>query len=285
MAIFQVAHNEVMANEGGYNNDPADSGGETYKGISRVHWPDWDGWRYVDGVKCRITPQPHYGTSAYTNWARYLDSKLASLYSLQQMVLEFYRSRFWKRLAEIDSQDVATWVYDKDVNTGSLGSRWLQAAANVPEDGIIGTKTIRAVNNLDPAPLLDRMKDLATAFYLHEAQKPGKSRYWHGWDSAGRPVLRSPHTSQFSSPRIWRDHVRSIMDRHFMSLVIVGVILIGLGSIAAAIFAVKDPTISVACITLGSNALGILGGVLAAPKILSRLNNPIVPNGEEMEKV
>jgi lysozyme family protein len=34
----------TLRNEGYYVNDKDDSGGETYRGISRVNFPKWAGW-------------------------------------------------------------------------------------------------------------------------------------------------------------------------------------------------------------------------------------------------
>lgn len=38
----------TLGKEGGLSNNPNDPGAETYKGISRHYWPNWDGWQYVD---------------------------------------------------------------------------------------------------------------------------------------------------------------------------------------------------------------------------------------------
>jgi lysozyme family protein len=43
--------------EGGYVNDPADRGAETYKGISRKFHPNWPGWGVVDKHKPLKTNQ------------------------------------------------------------------------------------------------------------------------------------------------------------------------------------------------------------------------------------
>lgn len=181
MADFLTAHKHVMANEGGYSVNPRDTGGETYKGVSRNNWPRWGGWKYIDVVKSQVVAMPTYGTSAYFSWAKFLNSKLADIGALQNLVLEFYRTNFWKQLDGINSQDVATWVYDKDVNTGSMGSRWLQAACGVLVDGTVGPRTIAAANAADPVALLEEMKEDAKDFYLHQAQKPGQGQFWHSW--------------------------------------------------------------------------------------------------------
>ena len=40
-----------MEHEGGYVDDRDDRGGETYRGISRNNFPDWKGWKKIDGFK------------------------------------------------------------------------------------------------------------------------------------------------------------------------------------------------------------------------------------------
>ncbi len=181
MSDFLTAHIKVMGHEGGYANNPNDTGGETYKGVARKHHPKWGGWKYIDGAKGVLTKQPVYGTPEYRNWVKFLNSQLAGINALQQLVLAFYEQGFWKRLGEIDNQELATWVYDKDVNTGSMGSRWLQEAAHVTVDGQVGAKTLTAANNADPFVLLERMKTLAVDYYLHLAQKPRQKGFWKSW--------------------------------------------------------------------------------------------------------
>lgn len=65
MADFNKAHLEVMGNEGGYANNPADSGGETYKGIARKFHPAWPGWKMVDDLKRSLPVPPAYGGYGY----------------------------------------------------------------------------------------------------------------------------------------------------------------------------------------------------------------------------
>jgi lysozyme family protein len=183
MADFRTAHSEVMNTEGGYSNNPRDRGGETYKGIARNFWPKWGGWKYIDGVKAQAVKQPPYGLREYFNWAKWLDGQLARLNVLQQLMLDFYQTIFWKNLGQINDQALATWVYDKNVNTGSQGSHWLQEALGVVADGVIGPKTIAAANQADPAALLERMKSHATDYYLKLAQEPHQAGFWKSWIS------------------------------------------------------------------------------------------------------
>lgn len=166
MADFNAAHAKVMGNEGGYCSNPHDAGGETYKGIARKFWPQWDGWKYVDGVKANTVQQPRYGTTGYRSYVSDLNSRLAGLASLQQAVLDFYRVNFWDkyRLSEVKDQGVATWLYDHVVNGGTRGAEWLQEAVGVTVDGKVGPVTIAAINSADPATLLRDAEDVA-AFY------------------------------------------------------------------------------------------------------------------------
>ena len=190
MSDFLIAHAVVMSHEGGASFDPADTGNvvaagvvtiPTYKGVAPAKHPQWPGWRYISGCIGQLVKPPVYGTTEHANWTRHLNRKLAEITALQNLVLEFYRVNFWKRLGEIVNQDLATWVYDKDVNTGSMGSRWLQESLGVSVDGCIGPKTIAAANAADPVELLDEMKGHATVYYLTIAQKPRQARFWKSW--------------------------------------------------------------------------------------------------------
>lgn len=76
---FARAFATTMQAEGGYVNNPKDSGGETYMGIARDHHPWWVGWTIVDDLRARKKP---LSTSA----------------ELSDLVREFYRREFWERL-------------------------------------------------------------------------------------------------------------------------------------------------------------------------------------------
>ena len=182
MADFESAFNATMKHEGGYANNPHDHGGETYKGIARKCHSTWRGWKFLDIIKGQLTKSPPYGTKEYYNWARFLNSELDKSTAFQSMVLSFYKDNFWKRLGEIEDQSIASWVFDKDVNTGSMGSKWLQEAAGATVDGVVGSKTIAVVNQCNPTKLLEYCREKAKNFYLNLALKdPSQSRFLQGW--------------------------------------------------------------------------------------------------------
>ena len=51
MANFEDAYKKLLIKEGGYVHDSDDSGGETYRGISRRYNPTWEGWDIIDTYK------------------------------------------------------------------------------------------------------------------------------------------------------------------------------------------------------------------------------------------
>lgn len=184
MAEFIVAHRLTMGDEGEYANNPADHGGETYKGISRDNWPNWSGWKLVDAFKRSVSAEPPYGTAAYKLWVKLLNRSLAANSALQQDVLDFYQISEWNanHLGEIVNQDVANWLYNHLVNGGARGVQWMQAAAGVAPDGSIGPKTIAAINAADPAQLLEKAMDNAVAYRLAKVRaEPDQKQFLTSW--------------------------------------------------------------------------------------------------------
>lgn len=147
MDKFLLAYQNTMSYEGGYSNDPDDRGGETYKGISRNTWPQWEGWKTIDIY-----------TTKYSGEA--LDAKLASNKPLQSLVSEFYKLRYWMP-NNCDAFDGAVFqeLFDTGVNQGTASAAtYLQKALNklnrnqedypdLEVDGKIGAVTIGAYNS------------------------------------------------------------------------------------------------------------------------------------------
>lgn len=184
MAVFEDAHRQTMGNEGGYANNPADSGGETYKGIARKFWSSWAGWKMVDDLKRSLPLQPVYGSTAYRDWVRRFNALAEKAAALQRMVLDFYRVNFWDqfRCGEILNQRVAAWLYDHAVNGGARGAMWIQEAAGVKADGDIGPKSLAAINSTDPTRLLQEAEDVAAFYRLDRAAaNPSQIQFLPSW--------------------------------------------------------------------------------------------------------
>lgn len=111
MTAFDKAFEILIGHEGGYSLDPHDRGGETKYGISKRAYPHID---------------------------------IANLTLAQAKAI--YRNDYWDK-AKCSSlpPDLALLVFDAAVNNGvGAAIRWLQRAAGVVADGIIGPQTIAA---------------------------------------------------------------------------------------------------------------------------------------------
>lgn len=127
MATFIDALDKVKIAEGGYVNDPDDKGGETYRGISRVHNPDWRGWVIIDEYK------EMYKTIIGLN------KKLKENIVLQKEVYSLYKSKYWDPLDldDLPNQLIAYQIFDMNVNAGrSAAVKCAQRVLNERETGV-----------------------------------------------------------------------------------------------------------------------------------------------------
>lgn len=119
---FDQAFDRLMGNEGGYNNNPADPGGETQWGIT---WPI-----LRQALQMKLVPE---------------NTTIKSLTRDQSKVI--YKALFWTR-GSMDQFDAAIsfQVFDFAVNSGiETAIRKLQRAVGVADDGHIGPATIAAI--------------------------------------------------------------------------------------------------------------------------------------------
>lgn len=177
MANFEIALKITGGNEGGYANNPADSGGETYAGISRNNWPDWVGWKLIDST---ISRNDNITT---------IDGDLRQNATLQSLIPQFYKANFWdvNKLDAINDQQIANSVYDMGVNSGTgYAARVLQRAAGVIADGIVGDKTISAVNEDDPESIYNSIYNQREARYK-ELAVGNQAQFLKSWLSRLTP--------------------------------------------------------------------------------------------------
>lgn len=108
MADFNKEFEKLILAEGIYGNDPDDSGGETFLGISRKYNPTWTGWKTIDEIK-------------KSNGTKNLTKILKQNKSLTDSAKLYYKIRYWDifRLDEIPSQKIAHEMFDTCVNMGS----------------------------------------------------------------------------------------------------------------------------------------------------------------------
>lgn len=170
MADFKTAYTKyILPAEGGYANVSKDKGGETYAGISRVYNPTWKGWVTIDSKKNR-----------YTNGVIPLNTLFPDL---QFLVDQFYQAK-WdnNRMGEIKNQDVANLLFDFYVNSDTAAFKKIQKLVGVTADGVVGPKTIEAINKADQAKLYKDLLKVREDFYdAIVARDPTQSKFIAGW--------------------------------------------------------------------------------------------------------
>ena len=169
MAEFINAFQQVMAHEGGYVNDPDDPGGETYKGVARKIHSKWEGWTTVDLLK-RQSGFP---------------ANLDKDDGLHEAVSDFYRVTFWDRMNgdQITDQAVANSIFDFAVNAGlSTSVSLAQMVVDVGADGVIGPKSLAAINAFNTDHFLAAFTVAKIARYINIVKKrPTSRKYLYGW--------------------------------------------------------------------------------------------------------
>lgn len=189
MAKFEIAEAITGRNEGGYANNPSDTGGETYAGIARKHWPKWDGWVFIDNVKDSLRNSNTPLTAKNINKYASLSSRLSVLIS------QFYKQNFWDvlKLDLVNDQQLANSVYDFGVNSGTgRSAKYLQQAVNnvcgvgLSVDGQIGNKTITEVNKHEAKIIYNVFNKLREDFYRSIA-KGSQSQFLKSWLSRLKP--------------------------------------------------------------------------------------------------
>lgn len=157
MANVDILLPFILKFEGGFVNDPADSGGATNKGVTIATWRsvgyDKDGDGDIDVQ----------------------DLKLISNQDVRNRVL---KPHFWDRWKadQIKSQKVANILVDWVWGSGANGIKIPQRLLGVAVDGIVGAKTLAAVNAADPDVLFDRIYQAREKF-LHDITNQSIASY------------------------------------------------------------------------------------------------------------
>jgi lysozyme family protein len=125
---FDEAFHHLLGHEGGYSNHPEDPGGETMWGVTKVVARE-------DGYVGLMKDFPVYAAKS------------------------IYREKYWDAVqAEKLPPTIRYAVFDAAVNSGPGTSiKWLQEAVGATPDGVLGPKTLAAINELHPDGILRRM--------------------------------------------------------------------------------------------------------------------------------
>jgi lysozyme family protein len=150
MANFDNLIDKILKNEGGYVNDPKDSGAETNFGISKTSYP-------------------------------HLDIKNITV----SQAKDIYKKDYWDKIKgdQIVSQDIAFEIFDFAVNAGvKTASKLVQIVLDVTVDGIIGKNTLSKLEDIDDELFIAKYKLAKVSRYTYLAQKYPKNRkFLLGW--------------------------------------------------------------------------------------------------------
>lgn len=145
MADFTKAYNKTAKTEGGWVNDPDDSGGETWKGISRNNFPKWEGWDLIDFEKSNLK----FSVAPSKEEIKKLNAILNKSEKLELCVRKFFKGEFWDKVRgdELKRQEVGDSLYDSSVNFGwRKAIKIAQAALKIEETGEMDEKTFKLIN-------------------------------------------------------------------------------------------------------------------------------------------
>lgn len=157
MADVNILLPFILKWEGGFVNDPADAGGATNKGVTIGTWRqvgyDKDGDGDIDVQ----------------------DLKLLSNNDVRDRVLKPHYWNRWKA-DNIQSQKIANILVDWVWGSGKHGIVIPQRLLGVKDDGIVGEKTLSAVNFADPDQLFDVIYK-ARVDFLNEITQSSIAKY------------------------------------------------------------------------------------------------------------
>ena len=145
MAKVEILLPFILKWEGGFVNDPADAGGATNKGVTIATWRNVGYDKDGDGD---IDVQ---------------DLKLLSETNVMNRVLKPHYCNRWKA-DHIHSQKIANILVDWVWGSGKHGIVIPQKMLGVEPDGIVGNKTLSAVNFADPDQLFEALFDARVKF-------------------------------------------------------------------------------------------------------------------------
>jgi lysozyme family protein len=146
---FDVAFAKLLGHEGEFSDHPDDPGGKTRYGIT-------------EAVARRV---------GYRGDMRELPLDLAK---------RIYKAEYWDSVRADEMPPAVRYVlFDAAVNSGvGQAARWLQNAAGVTPDGVIGPRTMAAVNALDANGLKSRMLASRLRMMTNLSNWPSFSRGW-----------------------------------------------------------------------------------------------------------
>lgn len=155
--MFTSAFPFILKEEGGYANDPSDSGGATNRGVTQN---TYDSFRESEGFEKRSV---QYLTKAETS--------------------KIYSGIWESCKASLLPTGLSLVHFDFAVNAGNKqAAKVLQRAVDVDDDGIIGPKTLEAVKKKNVEDAIEDYSEFRRIFYRGLATaRPKDIKFLKGW--------------------------------------------------------------------------------------------------------
>lgn len=165
MANFQEYLPHLLKFEGGWSDNKLDKGGATNLGVTLAVWikkgydKDKDG--DIDKADLKLITPEDAGVIA--------------------------KKYYWDPVKgdEINSQSVAEFIADWAYNSGTQTAiKKTQRLLGLVDDGVLGPKTLAAINSADPKTLFNKLKASRLAFVRSIVEySPKQSVFLKGWEN------------------------------------------------------------------------------------------------------
>jgi len=151
----------AIARKKGFSNDPDDAGGATMCGIT---------------------------IAAYKRYRKLKNKPVPTVTDLKNITLDEWldilRTFYWDKMKAdgIKNQSIANLCVDNVWGSGSGYIKQIQLIAGTTPDGIVGAKTLAAINTANQRQLFDKLWNKRKLFYNNLVlARPSNKKFLRGW--------------------------------------------------------------------------------------------------------